>query len=62
MSLQDIPMIFILAGLVIYTVLGGADFGAGLWQLAAGGGERGGASATTPTTRWRRCGRPTTSG
>jgi cytochrome d ubiquinol oxidase subunit II len=40
-QLEDIPMIFILAGLVMYTVLGGADFGAGLWQLAAGGGERG---------------------
>jgi cytochrome d ubiquinol oxidase subunit II len=40
-QLQDVPMIFILAGLALYTVLGGADFGAGLWQLAAGGGERG---------------------
>jgi cytochrome d ubiquinol oxidase subunit II len=39
--LYDVPIIFILAGLVIYTVLGGADFGAGLWQLAAGPGERG---------------------
>src|SRR3954452_11892781 len=42
MSLQDVPMLFVLAGLAIYTVLGGADFGAGLWQLLAGGGERGG--------------------
>src|SRR4051795_6404941 len=41
MSLQDVPLLFILAGLAIYTVLGGADFGAGLWQLLAGGGERG---------------------
>lgn len=41
MHLYDIPMIFILAGLAIYTVLGGADFGAGLWQLLAGEGERG---------------------
>jgi len=30
-----------LAGLVLYTVLAGADFGAGFWQLAAGTGERG---------------------
>jgi cytochrome bd ubiquinol oxidase subunit II len=41
MSLDDVPMIIILAGLALYTVLGGADFGAGLWQLVAGGGERG---------------------
>jgi cytochrome d ubiquinol oxidase subunit II len=39
--LYDIPMLLILAGLALYTVLGGADFGAGLWQLTAGGGERG---------------------
>jgi cytochrome d ubiquinol oxidase subunit II len=39
--LYDVPMIFILIGLALYTVLGGADFGAGLWQLTAGGGERG---------------------
>src|SRR3954465_5709338 len=41
MHLSAIPMLFILAGLVLYVVFGGADFGAGLWQLLAGGGERG---------------------
>src|SRR3954463_3787284 len=41
MHLYDVPMCFVLAGIAIYTVLGGADFGAGLWQLLAGGGERG---------------------
>jgi cytochrome d ubiquinol oxidase subunit II len=39
MHLHDVPMIFILAGLVFYAVLGGADFGAGIWQLAAGSGR-----------------------
>jgi cytochrome d ubiquinol oxidase subunit II len=39
--LYDIPMIFVLVGLVLYTVLGGADFGAGLWQLLAGSGADG---------------------
>jgi cytochrome d ubiquinol oxidase subunit II len=39
--LYDIPMIFALAGLALYVVLGGADFGAGIWQLTAGGGARG---------------------
>jgi cytochrome d ubiquinol oxidase subunit II len=39
--LYDIPIIFVLAGLALYVVLGGADFGAGIWQLTAGGGEQG---------------------
>ncbi|MBV8479405.1 MAG: cytochrome d ubiquinol oxidase subunit II, partial [Actinobacteria bacterium] len=29
------PLVFALAGLALYTVLGGADFGAGFWQLFA---------------------------
>jgi len=39
--LKALPLVFILAGVVLYTVLSGADFGAGMWQLLAGGGERG---------------------
>jgi cytochrome d ubiquinol oxidase subunit II len=31
--MAEIPMIFILAGITAYTVLAGADFGAGLWTL-----------------------------
>jgi cytochrome bd ubiquinol oxidase subunit II len=31
--LYEIPMVCVLAGLALYVVLGGADFGAGLWQL-----------------------------
>jgi cytochrome d ubiquinol oxidase subunit II len=34
MHLYEIPMICVLIGLTLYVVLGGADFGAGLWQLA----------------------------
>jgi cytochrome bd ubiquinol oxidase subunit II len=41
MLLQALPLVFVLAGLALYTVLGGADFGAGLWQLLAGFGKRG---------------------
>ncbi len=37
MHLYDVPLILALLGLVFYTVLGGADFGAGLWQLTARG-------------------------
>jgi len=35
MFLQSLPMVFILSGLALYIVLGGADLGAGFWQLAA---------------------------
>jgi cytochrome d ubiquinol oxidase subunit II len=40
MHLYYIPLIFALVGLALYTVLAGADFGAGIWQLTAGGGPR----------------------
>ena len=33
--LKALPLVFVLAGLALYTVLGGADLGAGFWQLAA---------------------------
>jgi len=39
--LYDLPLLFSLIGLVLYTVLAGADFGAGLWQLFSGKGSRG---------------------
>jgi cytochrome d ubiquinol oxidase subunit II len=41
MLLRTLPLCFVLAGVVLYTVLGGADFGAGIWQLLSGPGERG---------------------
>jgi cytochrome d ubiquinol oxidase subunit II len=40
MALHDVPMVFILLGAALYVVLGGADFGAGIWQLAGGPKER----------------------
>jgi cytochrome d ubiquinol oxidase subunit II len=40
MLLRSLPLVFVLTGLVLYTVLGGADFGAGFWQLFAGRGDR----------------------
>jgi cytochrome d ubiquinol oxidase subunit II len=40
MHLYDAPLWFALVGLALYTVLGGADFGAGFWQLAAGRGKQ----------------------
>jgi len=41
MHLYDLPLLFSLIGLVLYTVLAGADFGAGLWQLLSGRGTQG---------------------
>ena len=38
--LDALPLVFVLVGLALYTVLGGADFGAGFWQLFAGRGRR----------------------
>ena len=36
MHLYALPLVFALVGLALYAVLGGADFGAGWWQLTAG--------------------------
>ena len=38
MHLYELPLLFALVGLAFYTVLAGADFGAGWWQLTAGSG------------------------
>jgi cytochrome d ubiquinol oxidase subunit II len=35
MDLADVPLLFVLAGLIFYIVLAGADFGAALWQVTA---------------------------
>jgi cytochrome d ubiquinol oxidase subunit II len=35
MALSTVPLLFVLAGLIFYVVLGGADFGAALWQISA---------------------------
>jgi cytochrome bd ubiquinol oxidase subunit II len=40
--MPEICVGFIVLGVTAYAVLGGADFGAGFWDLTAGGAERGG--------------------
>jgi cytochrome d ubiquinol oxidase subunit II len=40
MPLAEVPLILMLVGLAAYAVLGGADFGAGFWQLTGGRSER----------------------
>ena len=44
--LADVPIVFVLIGIAAYTVLSGADFGAGMWMLIPGGGH-----ADAATTR-----------
>ncbi|HEY6758406.1 MAG TPA: cytochrome d ubiquinol oxidase subunit II [Baekduia sp.] len=39
MTLADVPMLFILAGLIAYVTLAGPDFGAAVWQVTAGRGK-----------------------
>ncbi|HEV7807969.1 MAG TPA: cytochrome d ubiquinol oxidase subunit II [Solirubrobacteraceae bacterium] len=39
-DLPELPLFFALQGVVLYAVLAGADFGAGIWQLLAGRGEQ----------------------
>jgi cytochrome bd ubiquinol oxidase subunit II len=39
--LPELAAALMLVGLTFYVVLGGADFGAGFWDLTAGGAERG---------------------
>jgi cytochrome bd ubiquinol oxidase subunit II len=39
--LSAVPMAFVLAGVVLYAVLAGADFGAGFWTILSGPGEHG---------------------
>ena len=41
MSLADVCVGFVLLGITAYAVLGSADFGAGFWDLTAGGARRG---------------------
>jgi cytochrome d ubiquinol oxidase subunit II len=48
--LADVPMVFVLIGITAYTVLSGADFGAGMWTLIPGGG-RADAATTRDHTR-----------
>jgi cytochrome bd ubiquinol oxidase subunit II len=45
--LPELAAILLLIGLAAYVVLGGADFGAGFWDLTAGGAEHG-----APVREW----------
>ncbi len=39
--MSDVAGVILFLGITLYAVLGGADFGAGFWDLTAGGAERG---------------------
>jgi cytochrome d ubiquinol oxidase subunit II len=59
MSLADALLAMLWAGLTVYAVLGGADFGAGVLHLLAARAVGGGWPSPR---RWAPCGRPTTCG
>ena len=63
MSKADVCAVILWVGVTLYAVFGGADFGAGVWDLLAGSGERGERvrDADRPLDR-PRSGRRTTSG
>src|SRR3954470_17064591 len=39
--MSDVAAVILFAAVTLYAILGGADFGAGFWDLIAGGAERG---------------------
>jgi cytochrome d ubiquinol oxidase subunit II len=41
MTLANVPLALMWTGVTAYALLGGADFGAGIWDLLAGGARRG---------------------
>ena len=61
--MSTVVAVVLFLAVTAYAVFGGADFGAGFWDLVAGGADRGAngpaRSSTTPSDR---CGRPTTCG
>ena len=63
MSTADVCAVILWVGVTLYAIFGGADFGAGVWDLLAGCGDRArpGARPDRPLDR-ARSGRPTTSG
>ena len=61
-SRADAVAVILLIGVTMYAVFGGADFGAGLWSLLAGGAAAAGVRAIWSTGRSGRSGRPTTCG
>ena len=61
--MSDAVAVVLFFGVIAYALFGGADFGAGFWDLIAGGARTGRAArARSSTTRSVRSGRPTTSG
>ena len=41
MNWADVVAVILMVGIIAYALFGGADFGAGFWDLVAGGAERG---------------------
>ena len=48
--MSDVIAVVLFFGVTAYAVFGGADFGAGFWDLLAGGAERGERRVVSPRT------------
>ena len=62
MTVAEAMIAAMFVGLTAYALFGGADFGAGSWDLLAGGDVRGAPSRRLIEHAIGPCGRPTTSG
>ena len=62
MTLPVAAAVALFVGVLAYSVLGGADFGSGFFDLTAGARAGARRCAGWSTTASGRCGRPTTSG
>ena len=52
MNAGDVVAVVLWIGVIAYAVFGGADFGAGFWDLVAGGGKEANGPAADDQ-RWR---------
>ena len=56
MSSAELVALVLVLAIAAYACGGGADFGAGFWDLIAGNQDRGARPPRpSPTTRWRQC-------
>ena len=62
MSSADVCAVILWVGVTLYAIFGGADFGAGVWDLLAGSGRERSACAGRSIARSAPSGRRTTSG
>ena len=60
--MSTVVAVILFVGVTAYAIFGGADFGAGFWDLIAGGAERGDRPRALIDHSIGRCGKRITSG